>query len=80
MNDTQSSDKWYLNENLCNISSMLKIIRRHQHKNLIIPQMKLVPKDLKRFENIFLDIVDFQYAMEKIMKMSQCHINHFSRL
>jgi len=30
--------------------------------------------------NFFLDIVDFQYAMEKIMKMSQCHINHFIRL
>jgi hypothetical protein len=47
MNDTQSSDKWYLNENLCNVSSMFKIIRRQQHKNLAIPQTKLVPKDLK---------------------------------
>ncbi len=47
MIDTQSSDKWYLNENLCNVSLMFKIIRRQQHKNLAIPQTKLVPKDLK---------------------------------
>jgi hypothetical protein len=59
MNDTQSSDKWYLNENLCNESSMLKIIRRQQHKNLVIPQTNEVSP--KGFENaIYFEKTNFQ--------------------
>jgi hypothetical protein len=64
MNDTQSSEKWYLNANLCNVSSMLKIIRRQQHKNLVIPQTKLVPKDLK---------MPFILKRQNFNKTSICH-------